>query len=150
MSVKWRKWCVGSEYGTGSIGLVWGDNLGLGWIVFTGGVLTVEHSGHWPRRSWWFVGPVYRKKGGDQRSILPFHTARKTSRPNGQKRRYAEEQQDMTEIPIIEATSTTGTWTKTAGIGWEDTPDATTAAVAIFAAEAQTQGWNGGPASARP
>jgi hypothetical protein len=47
---------VGSEYGTGSIGLVWGDNLGLGWIVFTGGVLALEYSGHWPRRSWWFVG----------------------------------------------------------------------------------------------
>ncbi|KAJ7806576.1 hypothetical protein B0H14DRAFT_2610330 [Mycena olivaceomarginata] len=45
---------VGSDYGTGSIGLIWGDNLGLGWIVFTGSVLTVEHSGRWPRRSWWF------------------------------------------------------------------------------------------------
>ncbi|KAJ7823866.1 hypothetical protein B0H14DRAFT_2597621 [Mycena olivaceomarginata] len=70
--------------------------------------------------------------------------------PTGRSDAYAEEQQDMTEIPVIEATSTTGTWTKTAGIGWEDTPDATTAAVAIFAAEAQRQGWSGGPASARP
>ncbi|KAJ7883164.1 hypothetical protein B0H14DRAFT_2564965 [Mycena olivaceomarginata] len=74
-------------------------------------------------------------------------TARKTSRPNGQKRRICRR---VTKIPVIEATSATGTWTKTAGIGWEDTPDVTTAAVAIFAAEAQTQGWSGGPASARP
>ncbi|KAJ7331521.1 hypothetical protein DFH08DRAFT_814832 [Mycena albidolilacea] len=33
------------------------------WKVFTGDVLTVEHSGHWSRRSWWFGGPVYRKFG---------------------------------------------------------------------------------------
>ncbi|KAJ7710985.1 hypothetical protein B0H14DRAFT_3524804 [Mycena olivaceomarginata] len=70
--------------------------------------------------------------------------------PTGRSDAYSEEQQDMTEIPVIEATSATGTWTKTAGIGWEDTPDATTAAVAIFAAEAQAEGWSGGPASARP
>ncbi|KAJ7819450.1 hypothetical protein B0H14DRAFT_3737466 [Mycena olivaceomarginata] len=44
---------------------------------------------------------------------------------------HAHPPQDMTEIPVIEATSTTGTWMKTAGIGWEDTPDATTAAVTL-------------------
>ncbi|KAJ7859018.1 hypothetical protein B0H14DRAFT_2577395 [Mycena olivaceomarginata] len=29
--------------------------------VFTGDVFTVEHSGHWSWRRWWFGGPVYRR-----------------------------------------------------------------------------------------
>ncbi|KAJ7309958.1 hypothetical protein DFH08DRAFT_823243 [Mycena albidolilacea] len=59
--------------------------------VFTGDVPSVEHSVHWSRQSLWFSGkkviigrvyvqdkytvsgPVYRK-GGDLRSILPFHS----------------------------------------------------------------------------
>ncbi|KAJ7860026.1 hypothetical protein B0H13DRAFT_2569796 [Mycena leptocephala] len=56
---------------------------------FTGGVLALEYSSHWPRRRWWFVdGPMAdvpyakrrdRGKGGvDERSIPPFHTAQTT------------------------------------------------------------------------
>ncbi|KAJ7794677.1 hypothetical protein B0H14DRAFT_2621667 [Mycena olivaceomarginata] len=35
--------------------------VGVKWKVFTGDVFTVEHSGHWSRRRWWFGGPVYRR-----------------------------------------------------------------------------------------
>ncbi|KAJ7892410.1 hypothetical protein B0H13DRAFT_1886754 [Mycena leptocephala] len=49
------KGAVGSsEYWCRSKGLVGGRKVGLRWKGFTGDVLALEHSCHWPRRSWWF------------------------------------------------------------------------------------------------
>lgn len=45
---------AGLEYGYREEWLGVGDNLGLGWNVFTGDVLAVEYSGHWSCPRWWF------------------------------------------------------------------------------------------------
>jgi hypothetical protein len=47
---------VGVRYGCRAKRLGEGDILVLRWKVFTGGVLALEYSSHWPRRRWWFVG----------------------------------------------------------------------------------------------
>ncbi|KAJ7434481.1 hypothetical protein FB451DRAFT_1195326 [Mycena latifolia] len=52
MGLKSGRWGVG--YGRSAYRLGGGDFVGLGWIVFTGAVATVDYSVHWARRLWSF------------------------------------------------------------------------------------------------